>query len=55
MHMNGTAAPDPICINGVNLEYVSDMKYLGSIKEDNGSCSKDVKTRIAMAKKRWLT
>ena len=53
MHINGKSDPDPIFINGVNLEYVSDMKYLGSIKEEKGSCSKDVKTsRIAMAKKK---
>ena len=30
------------------------MKYLGSIKQDDGSCSKDVKTRIAMAKKKMV-
>ena len=54
MHINGKSDPDPIFINGVNLEYVSDMKYLGSIKEENGSCSKDVKTRIAMAKKKMV-
>ena len=45
---------DPILINGDTLEFVDDMKYLGSIKESDGSCSKDVKTRIAMAKRKMI-
>ena len=30
------------------------MKYLGSLKESDGSCTKDVTTRIAMAKKKMI-
>lgn len=45
---------DPISVNGDTLEFVVDMKYLGSIKEHDGSCSKDVKTRIAMAKRKMI-
>ena len=54
IHINGKTTPDPISVNGDNLEYVLEMKYLGSIKTCDGSCSKDVKTRIAMAKKKMV-
>ena len=54
IHINSKTTPDPIAVNGDNLEYVLEMKYLGSIKTCDGSCSKDVKTRIAMAKKKMV-
>ena len=50
IHVNSKTTP----VNGVDLEYVPDMKYLGSIKTCDGSCAKDVKTRIAMAKKKMI-
>ena len=52
MLVNSKTDYDPISVNGDTLEFVVDMKYLGSIKEYDGSCSKDVKTRIAMAKRK---
>ena len=39
-----------IKIDKVPLEKVNDFKYLGSIKADDASCSKDIKCRIGMAK-----
>ena len=54
MLVNSKNDYDPILINGDTLEFVDDMKYLGSIKESDGSCSKDVKTRIAMAKRKMI-
>ena len=54
IHVNSKTTPNPISVNGVDLEYVPDMKYLGSIKTCDGSCAKDVKTRIAMAKKKMI-
>jgi len=39
-----------IKIDKVPLETVNDFKYLGSIKADDASCSKDIKCRIGMAK-----
>ena len=30
------------------------MKYLGSVKSENGTCTKDVKTRIAMPKQKTI-
>ena len=38
----------------MQLEQVHDFKYLGSIKCDDGSCTKDIKTRIGMAKKKMI-
>ena len=52
IHVNRKTTPDPISVNGFSLEFLRDMKYLGSIKICDGSCSKDVKTRIAMPKKK---
>ena len=54
MPINCQSEVDPIKINGIDLNYVSSMKYLGSIKESDGSCTKDVTTRIAMAKKKMV-
>ena len=53
MHVNDTnnTAKD---INNSNLEYVQSFKYLGSVQENNGSCSKDVRTRIGMAKQKSI-
>ena len=36
------------------MEEVEEFKYLGSIKTNTGDCSKDIITRIAMAKKRTV-
>lgn len=43
-----------ITVDGTVLEKVDSFKYLGSIKTDDGTCLKDVKTRIAMAKQKML-
>ncbi|GFS01695.1 catenin (Cadherin-associated protein), alpha 3 [Elysia marginata] len=36
------------------LENVEGFKYLGSVKTIDGSCSKDIKMRIGMAKKKMI-
>ena len=54
MHINSKDTHEPIIVNGDTLEYVLNMKYLGSVKESDGSCSIDVKTRIAMAKRKMV-
>ena len=36
------------------LENIDDFKYLGSIKSHDGTSSKDIKTRIGMAKNRMV-
>ena len=54
MHINSKDKHEPIIVNGDTLEYVLNMKYLGSVKESDGSCSIDVKTRIAMAKRKMV-
>ncbi|GFS19858.1 retrovirus-related Pol polyprotein from type-1 retrotransposable element R2 [Elysia marginata] len=41
--------PD-IKIDRTSLENVDDFKYLGSIKTSDGTCTKDINTRMAMAK-----
>ncbi|GFS01385.1 endonuclease-reverse transcriptase [Elysia marginata] len=41
--------PD-IKIDRTSLENVDNFKYLGSIKTSDGTCTKDINTRIAMAK-----
>ena len=43
-----------IKIDGTPLENVADFRYLGSIKTDDGSCFKDIKTRIAMGKPKMI-
>ena len=57
MHINDTnniSNAKDIKVDNSNLEYVQSFKYLGSVKENNGSCSKDVRTRIGMAKQKSL-
>ncbi|KAG1653773.1 Pyruvate dehydrogenase phosphatase regulatory subunit, mitochondrial [Nymphon striatum] len=39
---------------GRKLEQVRQYKYLGSILDDEGKCTKDVKARIAMAKQAFM-
>jgi len=39
-----------ISINGIELEQVSQFKYLGSILTENGSCESEIRVRIALAK-----
>ena len=41
-------------VNGVAIEEVESFKYLGSVKTRFGDCSKDIKTRIAIAKRKTL-
>ena len=41
-----------IRLNKTDLENVEDFKYLGSIKSHDGSCNKDIRTRLGMAKHR---
>ena len=41
-------------MDNISLDYVSHFKYLGSIKENDGSCLRDVKARIGMAKQKTL-
>ena len=53
MHL-GNEPLKPIEINGVQLEKVDHFKYLGSIKEQNGNCTRDINTRIGMAKRRMV-
>ena len=43
-----------IKINGTNLENVENFKYLGSTKTADGTCRKDIITRIGMAKQRMV-
>ena len=57
MHIPSSKAPETppeIKINQVGLENVEHFKYLGSIKTANGTCSKDILTRIGMARQRML-
>ena len=55
MHINYTNnTAEEIKVDNSNLEYVQSFKYLGSVKENNGSCSKDVRTRIGMAKQKSI-
>ena len=43
-----------VTVNGAKIEEVDYFKYLGSVKTRYGSCSKDIKTRVAIAKKKTL-
>ena len=43
-------APVKTTIAGRNLEEVDNFKYLGSLLTNDGSCSKEIRTRIAMGK-----
>ena len=58
MHIVGKdSLPDElteIVVNGTVLEKVEHFKYLGSIKSSDGTCLKDVTTRIAMAKAKMI-
>ncbi|RUS69941.1 hypothetical protein EGW08_022297 [Elysia chlorotica] len=54
-HINDTNNPaNDIKEDNSKLEYVQCFKYLGSVKENNGSCSKDVRTRIGIAKQKTI-
>ena len=56
MHITGPGSqgPQQIRINGTDLENVTDFKYLGSIKASDGTCTKDIKYRIGMAKQKMV-
>ena len=41
-------------VDGSVLEKVTQFKYLGSIKTEDGSCLQDIKARIAMAKQKMI-
>ena len=43
-----------VTVDDEQIEVVEHVKYLGSLKADDGNCSKDTRSRIAMAKKRML-
>ena len=51
----GGSGPRFITINGETLEQVSNFKYLGTIITEEGSCEKEINTRIAMAKQAFST
>ena len=42
----------PILIENVELEEVDYMKYLGSLKTNDGYCTKDINARIGMVKRK---
>ena len=54
MHIKGKNSLEDkniqIKVKNTVLEKVSDFKYLGSIKSADGTCSKDIKARVAMGK-----
>ena len=58
MHVKGEESlPDShtdIKVGSEVLEKVADFKYLGSIKSADGTCLKDIKTGIGMAKQKML-
>jgi len=56
MHITGpkSQGPQQIKIIGKDLKNVSDFKYLGSITASDGTCIKDIKCRICMAKQKML-
>jgi hypothetical protein len=56
MHITGPGSqgPQQIRINGTDLEKITDFKYLGSIKASDGTCTKDIKCRIGMAKQKMV-
>lgn len=53
MHI-GDEMSGSIKVDNTELENVSDFKYLGSIKTNNGTCTKDIKVRISMAKQKMI-
>ena len=54
MHIKGKNSLEDenieIKVKGSTLGKVPDFKYLGSIKSADGTCTKDIKARIAMGK-----
>ena len=43
-----------VTVDDEHFEVVEHFNYLGSLKSDDGNCSKDTRSRIEMAKKRML-
>ena len=41
-------------VDGFILEKVTQFKYLGSVKTNDGSCMQDIKARISMAKQKMI-
>ena len=39
MYINGRDTPQEIKVDNSNLEFVQNFKYLGTIKENDGSCT----------------
>ena len=58
MHIRGKDSQGPeyteIKVDDKVLETVDHFKYLGSYKSADGTCIKDVKTRIAMGKQKMV-
>ena len=56
LHVNAkeTTNKEEILVDKTPLENVKDFKYLGSIKTEDGHCTKDIKVRIGMAKQRMV-
>ena len=50
MKIGRSPSPIHITLNGETLKQVSNFKYLGTIITEEGSCEKEISTRIAMAK-----
>ena len=48
----GTTEDSPILIENQKLEEVDHMKYLGSLKTNDGDCTNDINARIGMAKRK---
>ena len=48
----GTSESNPILIENEELEEVEFMKYLGSLKTNDGDCTKDINARIGIAKRK---
>ena len=54
MHIGGSDNAPEIKSNKTPLEKFANFKYLGSIKTEDGTCSKDIKARITMAEQKMV-
>ena len=48
----GTTENNPIHIENEELEGVDYLKYVGSLKTNDGDCKKDINAQIDMAKRK---
>ena len=53
MHI-GQQQSQQLIVNGEQLEMVTDFKYLGSIKTNTADCTKDINSRIGIAKRKMI-